>query len=144
MTRDRHRRPPPANGRAVRGTRRKQSRHVARGWWRPLLMVLATTAIYWNSLSAPFIFDDAVAIAENVELRQWPNVISVLTSAKSETPLSGRPVVSLTFGLNYAIGGLDIRGYRLVNLAIHVGCGLLLFGLVRRTVATLPFGSDRW
>ena len=46
------------------------------------------------------------------------------------SPLAGRPLVSLTFAVNYALGGLDVRGYRLVNIAIHVICALLLFAIV--------------
>ncbi len=112
------------------------------GWWRPLLLVFAAAAVYWSGLSAPFIFDDRAAIEENVELRQWPDIARVLKSAPPETPLSGRPVASLTFALNYAVGGSDVRGYRLVNIAIHAACALLLFALVRRTVSTLPFGRQ--
>src|SRR5262249_17510868 len=51
-----------------------------------------------------------------------------------ETPLSGRPVASLTFALNYAFGELETTGYHAVNLAILVACALLLFGIVRRTL----------
>jgi tetratricopeptide (TPR) repeat protein len=42
--------------------------------------------------------------------------------------------VNLSFAVNYALGGLDVRGYHLVNVGIHVLCGLLVFGLVRRTL----------
>src|SRR5262249_25035110 len=31
-------------------------------------------------------------------------------------------------------GGLDVRGYHVVNIAIHLICGLLAFGVVRRTL----------
>ena len=47
---------------------------------------------------------------------------------------AGRPVVSRTFAINYALGGLNVRGYRLVNIAIHVINGLLLFAIAARTL----------
>ena len=49
--------------------------------------------------------------------------------------LTGRPVVSLTFALNYAIGGLNVTGYRVVNIALHILCGLIYMAtiLVART-----------
>ena len=48
------------------------------------------------------------------------------------SPLAGRPLVSLTFALNYAADGLNVRGYRLVNIALHVACALLLFAVASR------------
>ena len=51
-----------------------------------------------------------------------------------ELPVAGRPFVNLSFAINYAIGGLDVRGYHLTNIAIHLTCALLLFGLMRRTL----------
>ena len=49
-----------------------------------------------------------------------------------ETPVAGRPLVNLSFAINYALGGLTETGYHAVNIAIHIACALLLFGIVRR------------
>src|SRR6185369_2023491 len=46
----------------------------------------------------------------------------------------GRPLVNVTFAINYAIGDLSERGYHIANLAIHIACALLLFAIVRRTL----------
>jgi len=95
--------------------------------------VIAGALVYANSLSAPFIFDDQTAIIENSQIqRLWP--LSVPLSPRRETPVAGRPIVNLTFAINYAASGLDIRGYRLTNLAIHLLAALTLFGLVRRAL----------
>jgi protein O-mannosyl-transferase len=51
--------------------------------------------------------------------------------------VAGRPLVNLTFALNYLGGGLDPFGYRAINLAIHLACALLVFGITRRTVVRL-------
>lgn len=100
---------------------------------RAVIIVIAGALVYANSLSAPFIFDDQTAIIDNQRIRQvWP--LSVPLSPLRETPVAGRPIVNLTFALNYAGGGMDIRGYRLTNLAIHLLAALTLFGLVRRTL----------
>jgi Flp pilus assembly protein TadD len=48
------------------------------------------------------------------------------------SPLAGRPLVSFSFALNYAADGLNVRGYRIVNVALHVACALLLFAIVAR------------
>ncbi len=87
--------------------------------------------VYVNSLSAPFIFDDQIAIVDNPAIRS----IGDAWSQPHNTPLAGRPVAGLTFALNFAMSGTDADAYRATNIAIHIACALLLFGLVRRTLA---------
>ena len=48
---------------------------------------------------------------------------------------TARPVANASFALNYALGGLDVRGYHLFNIAVHLCCALVLFGIVTRTSA---------
>jgi hypothetical protein len=88
---------------------------------------------YANSLSGPFIFDDHLAIIENPQIREWWRPEVVLFPER-ELPTAGRPLVNLSFALNYAFGGADVRGYHIVNLACHLLAGLLVFGIVRRTL----------
>jgi tetratricopeptide (TPR) repeat protein len=113
----------------------------AAGWpvWLALTcIVLAGTAAYARGLSGPFLFDDELSIERNEELRQWPDLGRVLRSAPPESPLAGRPLVSLAFAANSAWFGRDVRSYRTVNLAMHIACALLLFGIVRRTATASP------
>ncbi len=49
--------------------------------------------------------------------------------------VSGRPVVSLSFALNYALGGFDVWGYHAFNLLVHFVNTLLVWAIVRRTLA---------
>ena len=46
---------------------------------------------------------------------------------------AARPLVNLSFALNYAAGGLEPRGYHLVNLGLHMLAILTLFGVLHRT-----------
>lgn len=94
-------------------------------------MVVAVCAAYWNSLSGPFILDDQVAIVENAQIRA---LSSTALFPERELPTAGRPLVNLSLAVNYALGGLDVRGYHVFNIAVHLLCALLLFGLVRRTL----------
>ncbi len=94
-------------------------------------------AAYFNSFRGVFLFDDEPGIVLNKAIRQlWP-LGPILRGP--------RPVADLTFAANYAIGGLRVAGYHLVNLAVHVLAALTLFGIVRRTLALPPlaerFGS---
>lgn len=110
--------------------------------WRALVIVLTGVLAYANSLSGPFIFDDRVSIVDNQQIREWWNLASVLFPRR-ELPTAGRPLVNVSLAVNYAFGGLDVRGYHLVNLACHLLSGLLVFGIVRRTLE-LPSLKDRF
>lgn len=98
------------------------------------LIVLAVLAAYANSLHGPFVFDDLPAIQDNPTIRQlWPLSVP-LSPPPGATGSDGRPLVNLSFAVNYALGGLDVRGYHAVNVALHALVALALFGLVRRTL----------
>ncbi len=100
-----------------------------------LLIVALGVCTYGNSLGGPFVWDDQTAIVANQTIRQlWP--LSTPLTPPRETPVAGRPLVNLSFAVNYAIGGLAETGYHAVNIAIHIACALLLFGIVSRTLAS--------
>ncbi len=99
------------------------------------LLVLVALAAYWNTFSAPFVFDDVPGILDNPSIhRLWP-LSTVLQPLAIFGSAAGRPVVNLSLALNYAIGGTDVRGYHALNLVFHVLAALALFGIVRRTLA---------
>ncbi len=101
--------------------------------WAALLLCALAVAAYSNALGNPFVFDDGVAIERNLRIRTlWPPWI--MLSPPRDTPVAGRPVVNATFALGYAAGGLDPRGHRVVNLALHTACAWLLFAVLRRTL----------
>ncbi|MDP6410290.1 MAG: tetratricopeptide repeat protein [Planctomycetota bacterium] len=105
-----------------------------RPWVLAALLLAAGVAVYANALPAPFQFDDRYFIVEDESLeRLWPPGGRLVT----------RPVLSFTLALNRAVGGLDPRGYRATNIAIHLAASLLLFGLVRRTLRR-PLPGDRF
>ncbi|HVM60765.1 MAG TPA: glycosyltransferase family 39 protein [Verrucomicrobiae bacterium] len=102
-------------------------------WLIPLLIVAAGIAAYCGSFQGPFIFDDVPSIPENPYIRHlWP-LHRALFSPPYST-LDVRPVVCLTLAGNYAVGGLDVRGYHAFNLAVHLLSALVLFGIARRTL----------
>jgi len=108
--------------------------------WRtivfPLLVIAAGLYAYHNSLNGPLIYDDLSAITENPLIRTlWPPWHILVPPPDS--PLMhevGRPTVILSLAINYALGGLNVRGYHVFNLAIHLLTALALYGVVRRTL----------
>ena len=94
------------------------------------LLVIAGFGVYWNTFPAPFTFDDEHAIVINEQIR---HLSTSLSATERGSPLAGRPLARVSFAINYALGGLNVRGYRLVNIALHVICGLLFFAVAART-----------
>ncbi|PTX97847.1 tetratricopeptide repeat protein [Opitutus sp. ER46] len=107
----------------------------SRPWVAGALLVVATLLAYANTLHAPFVFDDLLAIPQNPTIRRLDDLGQVLApQANGGLTVSGRPVLNLSFALNYAVSGTAPWSYHLANVLIHTGAGLLLFGLVRRTL----------
>ena len=114
---------------------------VSRRW--PLVLaaaaiVLAGFAVYSNSFSDAFVFDDIIHIPDNPAIRHlWP-LWDVMRPVET---FSSRPLVSLSLALNYALGGLDIHGYHVFNLTVHLLAALVLLGIVRRTLSGARLGG---
>ena len=125
------------SGRPVHGSVDRSRR------WSGALIVVVGIIAYANALSGPFVLDDLLSIVHNRDFREWRP--AGLLFPERDTPLAGRPLVNLTFAINVASHGYDVLGFHLTNLAIHLLCGLLLFGIVRLTLTGLggPFGQDR-
>jgi hypothetical protein len=96
-------------------------------------IVLAALAVYANGLSGSFIHDDIPSIVDNPTIRQlWP-IGQVLSPPRNGETVSGRPLLNLSFAVDYAIAGTNTWIYHATNLVIHVLNGLLLLGILGRT-----------
>ena len=108
------------------------------------ILVLAALAAYHNSFSGPLVYDDIPAIKDNPTIRQlWPLSTVLSPPNDSGITVNGRPLVNLSLAINYAIGGTEVFGYHVFNLAIHIFAGLALFGIVRRSLQ-LPALRERF
>jgi hypothetical protein len=106
--------------------------------WMGMLIVATGLGAYSNSFHGHFIYDDITSIGTNPHIRQlWPPWAPLRWPRPST--IAGRPVASFTLAVNYALGGLDVRGYHAMNLGFHLATALLLFGLTRRTLQAHPW-----
>ncbi|MDD5758580.1 MAG: tetratricopeptide repeat protein [Desulfobulbaceae bacterium] len=111
---------------------------ASKGWfsspWPALLFIVTAGLIaFSNNTSGEFIYDDFDTIVDNPEIKTFSPLWSPLWITHM-TPISGRPVIALTFAVNYAVNGMDVFGYHLVNNIIHLLAGLTLFGIIRATL----------
>jgi protein O-mannosyl-transferase len=104
-------------------------------------LVLGALAAYHNSFSGPFLFDDVPAIPGNPTITR---LATALAPPSGGLTVSGRPILNLSFAINYALGGTDVLGYHLGNLLIHICAGLALFGIVRRTLPAVGISGFKF
>jgi len=97
----------------------------------PALVVAALGAIaYADSFAGVFVFDDARHIVDNAGVHAlWP--LSRIFAAELN---STRPLVALTFALNYAVSGTSPWSYHLFNLLVHLATAVTLFLLAHLTL----------
>jgi protein O-mannosyl-transferase len=89
-------------------------------WTVLLLLSLLAILIYSDAFSASFHFDDYFFIVDNPLIKNFSSLL-----------LSGtRYMGFLSFALNYHFGRLNVFGYHLVNLLIHIGNGFLVYTLI--------------
>ncbi len=95
------------------------------------LVFIYLTLIYSNTFQVPFILDDSHNIAERSELHlsslSIQNISKTFFVEKEKGKKLYRPISSLSLALNYFIGGVNVRGYHIVNLIIHLLSSLFLF-----------------
>lgn len=112
-----------------------ETQSVRRRWWarvapRPVLLLLLAVALaaaaHVNTVENPFAFDDRTEILENPSIRGLGDVGLILRHNVT------RPVVNLSYAVDYAVWELNRFGYHVTNLLLHLGNVVLLFALVRR------------
>lgn len=103
-------------------------------WLCIIAILLGGLLVFSNNLEGEFIFDDYPAIIDNQEIKSLLPFGALLRPAPNSSPLAARPLPTVSIALNYAFGGLEVRGYHIVNNLIHVLAALLLFATLRSTL----------
>ena len=99
------------------------------------LLALGIAASYSNSLGIGFYFDDLYGIHNNPTIRSLRNIPGFFTDPHAfwtdRTQADVRPVLLISYALNYAVSGLAPWSYHVLNLILHFVAALLVFVLVR-------------
>lgn len=97
---------------------------VRLGRWGVPVLLAAIAGAYYNSFSGAMVFDDYRVLLPLVQGSSIPwSELLFQTS---------RPLVYVSFALNYLVGGEQVWSYHAVNLAIHAGAAVLLYLVLRR------------
>jgi len=112
-----------------------------RGKWDPLVLVAGAgvmalaVGVYLGGIHNPFVYDDIVHVVQQQSIRDLSHLHELLLQDRF------RPVVNLTYALDYALWGLRPLGYHLTNLMIHAINALLLMLVVLRAWGDRGRGS---
>ncbi|MCK4534471.1 MAG: tetratricopeptide repeat protein, partial [Syntrophobacterales bacterium] len=107
-------------------------------WFALIVIALAAFVIYSNTYNCPFVLDDNHSIKKNIKIRDLSNFSS------PERFLNSRTVVDFTFALNYRFGKVNVFGYHLVNILIHIANGFIVYFLALAILRLLfrPSGEE--
>ena len=102
-------------------------------FFKPLSMVLIIITgfiIYSNTFENSFHFDDIPSIVDNTAIRNLSNVKAIWDIQFT------RFITYYSFALNYHFHRLDLFGYHLINLIIHIASSLSVWWLILLTLKT--------
>ena len=105
-----------------------------------LLILLLGVLAYSNSFGVPFVLDDFESITRNESIRDLGNF---LPGGSGYDFHPRRWVGYFSFALNHHFGGLNVFGYHLVNLFIHLATALLVYALTRLSFRTPVLAASR-
>lgn len=111
-----------------------------------VLLVLLGALTFVNALPNSFHFDDYTTIVLNGAIRTLEFVPSYFTDTSMWTISrlrDWRPIVLLTFALDYWLAGLNPIVFRATNLFFHIGIGYLIF-LIFRDIAARQAARLQW
>ena len=100
-----------------------------------LLLVVTVGASYSDCFGVGFYFDDRYGILDNTAIRSLLNIPSFFVNPYACWAMQGqedmRPVLLVTYALNYAMSGIEPWSYHALNLLLHLVASALVFVLVR-------------
>jgi len=86
---------------------------------------------YVNTIKSPFIWDDEVTVVNNPLIRSWRYLPELLRTSIFGEKLKGisyyRPVQNFSYLLDYHIWKLNVAGYHIVNILLHIINAYLFF-----------------
>jgi len=107
-----------------------------------ICLLLVTAAVYSGTLDHSFHADDRDNITNNSFIQISNLSVSEFKRAIKESVNDKRPVANISFALNYYFDGLEVRGYHVVNIIIHLLAGIMLYYFVKKTLS-IPLVRDK-
>ena len=100
-----------------------------------LFFSAVTLVIYSNTFNSPFVLDDLRKIEDNPAIRVDQFAPMEIMKAGFQSSRM-RPIAFMTLALNHSLHQYNIYGYHVVNVAIHIITGFLLYLFFSATLKT--------
>ncbi|MFZ5933038.1 MAG: tetratricopeptide repeat protein [Patescibacteria group bacterium] len=100
-----------------------------------ILIICIGFVLYLNSLWNPFIWDDYIIIVDNPLIKTWnfSQFFSIKGPVGSNLLIGWyRPLLLISYSLDYHFWGLNPFGFHLINLLIHITSGVLVYKIGQR------------
>ena len=105
-------------------------------WWPYLIICLLVTLVYFPTFSGKFVLDDNSLIKNNPYIKKIHPITSYLAQEDGITDIRDagsyhtgyyRPLINITYWIDYKLWGMSAPGFRTTNLILHLLSCLLLF-----------------
>lgn len=97
-------------------------------------IIILGFAVYSNSLNGKFVWDDEILIKGNTYIQDWSKLSKLFTedigAGSAHKYNFYRPLQMLTYMVDYSIWGLNVVGYHLTNIILHILVALCICWLV--------------
>lgn len=116
-------------------TRIKIPAHI----WEYCIILLLVVAAYWPTFTGDFILDDNILVKNNAYNKEIHSVFSYFSQEDGITDEMDlgiyhtgyyRPLINITYFLDFKIWGMNASGFRTTNLILHLLSCFILFKLI--------------
>jgi protein O-mannosyl-transferase len=106
---------------------------------RYLAIIVLAIFAYFPTFSGEFILDDNALVKNNSFIKESHSLLeyfnqedSIVDKADLSDYHSGyyRPLINLTYRLDYMLWGMNAVGFRITNLILHILCCLIIYKLI--------------
>jgi len=107
-----------------------------------ILIAVVSFAAYYNTLTGEFVWDDRELILDNYYIKNWGNLFTNISSdffftSREEGKIGYyRPVITLSYMINYSCFKINPLGYHLINIIFHLINGILVYFLAIRLLGS--------
>ncbi len=104
-----------------------------RRWLHVILIIAVAVGVFFNTLNNDFHLDDYYRVVNNPGIqtlsKPWRHFVDPETISTLPSIAYYRPLLPLTFSINYRLHKYSLPGYHLVNFIFHIIAGILVYFL---------------